>query len=64
MSCATCKPMVENQLRGERGINRIDVDFMADRVIVEYDSELTTREEIKEKLENSGYKFSSRAGPM
>jgi copper chaperone len=30
---------------------------MTDSVIVEYDSELITKEEIKEKLENSGYKF-------
>ncbi len=30
---------------------------MTDSVIVEYDSNLITRKKIKEKLENSGYKF-------
>jgi copper chaperone CopZ len=57
MYCATCKPIVENQLRGEHAIKKIDIDFMTDSLIVEYDSELITKEEIKEKLENSGYKF-------
>jgi len=57
MYCATCKPIVENQLRGEQAIKKIDIDFMTDSVIVEYDSELITKEEIKEKLQNSGYKF-------
>jgi copper chaperone CopZ len=30
---------------------------MTGSVIVEYDSEMITKEEINEKLENSGYKF-------
>ena len=56
--CATCNPIVENQLRGEHVIKKKTlIDFMTDSVIVEYDSELITKEEIKEKLENSGYKF-------
>jgi len=34
---------------------------MTDSVIVEYDSELITKEEIKKRLENSGYRFSRSA---
>jgi copper chaperone len=64
MYCTTCKPIVERQLRGEQAIKRIDIDFMTDSVIVEYDPSMITREKIKEKLENSGYKFSSRASRM
>jgi copper chaperone len=64
MYCTTCKPIVEKQLKGEQAIKRIDLDFMTDSVIVEYDSEMITKEEIKEKLENSGYKFSSRVNAM
>jgi copper chaperone len=30
---------------------------MTDSVVVEYDSELINKEEIREKLENSGYRF-------
>jgi copper chaperone CopZ len=64
MYCTTCKPIVERQLRGEQAIKRIDIDFMTDSVIVEYDPSMITREKIKEKLENSGYKFSSRVSAM
>ena len=57
MYCSTCKPIVEKQLKGEQAIKKIEIDFMTDSVKVEYDSNLITKEKIKEKLENSGYKF-------
>jgi Cu+-exporting ATPase len=58
MYCTSCKPIVEKQLKGEQAIKKIDIDFMTDSVIVEYDTQLITKEEIKKRLENSGYKFS------
>jgi Cu+-exporting ATPase len=57
MYCSTCKPIVERQLKGEQAIKNIDIDFITDSVIVEYDSKLLTKEKIREKLEKSGYKF-------
>jgi copper chaperone CopZ len=57
MYCTTCKPIVENQLKGNEAIKNIDIDFMTDSVIVEYDPTLITKEKIKERLENSGYTF-------
>ena len=57
MYCATCKPIVEKQLMGEQAIKKIDIDFMTDSVIVQYDADLITKDEIKGRLENSGYKF-------
>ena len=57
MYCSTCKVIVEKHLKGEQGIKKIDIDFMTDSVVVEYDSELINKEDIREKLENSGYKF-------
>lgn len=57
MYCTTCKPIVEKQLKGEQAIKKIDIDFMTDSVIVEYNPDLITKEEIKKKLEDSGYKF-------
>jgi copper chaperone len=57
MYCSTCKPIVEKQLKGEQAVKKIEIDFMTDSVKVEYDSKLITKEKIKEKLENSGYKF-------
>jgi Cu+-exporting ATPase len=62
MYCTTCKPIVEKQLKGEQAIESIDIDYMTDSVIVEYDSALITKEKIKERLEGSGYKFVRAAG--
>ena len=58
MYCTTCKPIVERQLKGEQDIKKIDIDYMTDSVVVQYDSDLITREEIRKRLENSGYHFS------
>ena len=57
MYCITCKPIVERQLKDEKGIGKIGVDYMTDSVMVEFDPSLIGKEEIKHKLEKSGYKF-------
>jgi copper chaperone len=57
MYCVSCKPVVEKQLKGEKGIKKIDIDYMTDSIIVEFDPVLITKEQIKKKLEKSGYKF-------
>jgi copper chaperone CopZ len=57
MYCTTCKPIVEKQLRGEEAVKKIDIDYMTDNVTVEFDPLLITKEEIKNRLERSGYKF-------
>jgi Cu+-exporting ATPase len=57
MYCITCKPIVEKQLKDEKAVQRIDIDYMTDSIIVEYNSSLISREEIKNRLEKSGYKF-------
>ena len=57
MYCVSCKPVVEKQLKDEKGIKKIDIDQMTDNVIVEFDPVLITKEQIKKKLEKSGYKF-------
>ncbi len=57
MYCITCKPIVEKQLKDEDGVKRIDIDYMTDSFVMEFDSSVITKEEIKNKLEKSGYKF-------
>ena len=57
MYCTTCKPIVEKQLKNNNGIKKIDINYMTDSVVVEFDPTLTIIKEIKESLENSGYKF-------
>ncbi len=57
MYCTTCKPIVENQLRNNKAIRKIDINYMTDNVVVEFDPLLTTIKEIKASLEKSGYTF-------
>ena len=57
MYCTSCKPIVEKQLNNEKGVRKVDVDYMTDSVIVEFEPTFITKEEIKERLERSGYRF-------
>ena len=57
MYCISCKPIVERQLKDEKGIKSIKFDYLTDRIIVEFDTSVLTREEIKFRLDKSGYKF-------
>ena len=57
MYCISCKSIIERQLTNESGIKRIDVDYMTDSVIIEFDPSVITKEEIKGRLEKSGYNF-------
>jgi copper chaperone len=57
MYCITCKPIVEKQLKDEKGIRGIKFDYMTDGIIIEYDPSLFSVEEIKNRLDKSGYKF-------
>jgi copper chaperone len=62
MYCITCKSLVEKQLRNEKAVKKIDINYMTDSVVVEFDWSLITKEEIKNRLEKSGYKFVRTAG--
>lgn len=57
MYCITCKTIVEKQLKDENGVKSINIDYMTDSVIVEFDPSILTKEEIKNRLDKSGYKF-------
>ena len=57
MYCISCKPIVERQLKDEKGIKSIKFDYLTDTIIVEFDPSVLTREEIKSRLDQSGYKF-------
>jgi copper chaperone len=57
MYCISCKPIVEKQLKDEKGIKGINFDYLTDSIIVEYDPSVFSIEEIKNRLDNSGYKF-------
>jgi Cu+-exporting ATPase len=62
MYCTSCKPIVEKQLNNEQAVKKIDIDYMTDSVIVEFDPSLISKQEIKDRLEKSGYNFVRVAG--
>jgi copper chaperone len=62
MYCTSCKPIVEKQVRNEQAVKKIDIDCMTNSVIVEFDPSRITKQEIKDRLEKSGYKFVRIAG--
>jgi copper chaperone len=43
MYCSNCKPIVERQLRDGEGVKNIDIDYMTDSIIVDYDPLLITK---------------------
>jgi copper chaperone len=53
----SCKSIVERQLKNENGIKMIDVEYMTDSVVIEFDPSVITKEEIKNRLKKSGYNF-------
>ena len=57
MYCTNCKPIVEKQLKDEKAVKSFIIDYMTDSVIVDFDPSLITKEEIKNRLEKSGYNF-------
>ena len=56
-TCTSCKSIVEKQLKDEKGVMKIDINNMTDSVIVNFDPSLITKDDIKNRLEKSGYHF-------
>jgi copper chaperone len=57
MYCTSCKSIVEKQLKDEKGVIKIDINYMTDSVMVDFNPSLVTNEKIKNRLEKSGYNF-------
>ena len=57
MYCTSCKPIVAKQLKDEKGVKSIKFDYTTDSITIEFDPSVSTREEIKNRLDKSGFKF-------
>jgi len=53
----TSKSIIEKQLKYEKAIKKIDINYLTNSVVIEFDPALIIKEEIKNRLEKSGYKF-------
>ena len=57
MYCTNCKSIIEKQLKDKKGIKKININNITNTVIIEFDPLSITKHDIKERLEESGYKF-------
>lgn len=55
MSCAGCASSVENILNKIDGVNEAGVNFASNSVLVEYDTAVVSKEELKSTLQSAGY---------
>lgn len=55
MSCAACATHVEKTLRSHKGVSMASVNFATTSAQVEYDTEVTSAEELQRAVEDAGY---------
>ena len=55
MCCACCSSGIERRLRALPGVIRVDVALMNESVMVEFDSSITSPEQIARELQDLGY---------
>jgi len=55
MTCSNCEHAVKKSVGALSGVDRVTVDLKAKNVVVEYDSDKVTIQEIKQTIQNQGY---------
>lgn len=55
MSCVGCASSVENILRKTDGVQQANVNFAANTVLVDFDTSIVTKEELKSRVSDAGY---------
>ena len=56
MHCTGCSTRLEKVLNGLDGVNNASVNLEAKNAVIEFDSSKITLEEIKETIEDAGFK--------
>ena len=55
MTCASCSVSVENSLKKVNGVKNVSVNLITEKASVEYDSSLTSIQQLIESVQESGY---------
>jgi Cu2+-exporting ATPase len=63
MVCAACALLIEVRLRATPGVSAANVDFVARRATVVFDSDCTSREALRHVIERTGYRVVDGAQP-
>ncbi|MEM4366016.1 MAG: copper-translocating P-type ATPase [Candidatus Woesearchaeota archaeon] len=56
MHCASCAATIERALKKSAGVKDAVVNFVTERATVEFDSTLTTKQQLQKVIEGTGYK--------
>ena len=63
MTCAACVRRVEQELSRVDGVTNATVNLAVERVVVEYDSDRVSSDEIRAKIEDLGYRVPETVAP-
>ena len=63
VSCPTCVTNIESFVQELPGIDRVDVNFGAERITVAFDPQQVSVADMKRTIESSGYKVREREAP-
>jgi len=55
LGCSSCSVVIERKLRKLAGIKNVSVNYVTDRVLVNYDPQRLTIEEIRSFIRELGY---------
>lgn len=58
MTCASCEKTITKSLDKVKGIKKVSVDYVTEKVVVDYNPKLISKDTILETVENSGYSCS------
>ncbi|KAH7100122.1 heavy metal translocatin [Auriculariales sp. MPI-PUGE-AT-0066] len=55
MTCGACVESIESMLRGQAGIHNVRVALLAERAVIEYDSNVWTEEKLADEISDIGF---------
>ena len=56
MHCAACALNIENALKKKKGISQVNVNFAAEKALVEFDPQIISLKEVKSAVQETGYR--------
>jgi Cu+-exporting ATPase len=56
MTCAGCVNVIQNHLLNIDGVEKCEVNLGAEKVVLEYDSQITDVERLEQSVKDAGYK--------
>lgn len=55
LSCPTCVSKIESMLKKVKGVQNVEVLFMSSRIKIEFDENVVSSEELKDRIGRFGY---------